>query len=286
MITKQTIPLDQLFRVLPLPDPCWGIYWSTILISFTWFRRLQNYSTLFVTKGINNYVGASKMVIFHGPPGTGKTSMAKGFANVVAQKQASPTTGFWVNADSWKDYRLGESQKAISQAFEAIRMAARNGNVILIIDELEAVAISRQRTLNTSEPSDVLAAVNILLNQIDLIQSEYHVLVIATSNIIHAIDAAFLSRADLCVPFDLPDFDNRMKILEQQIAPLGKCNHQITDDVLPLLAEQTEGFSGRQLVKLPLQARLEADDVLHPVTIDDYLRVIEFNRLNSNYQDD
>ena len=215
------------------------------------------------------------MIIFHGPSGTGKTSLAKGLANYVAQKQIGGTTCFWVNAESWRDHRLGESSKAVSQAFETIYMAARNGNVILIIDELEAVAISRQRTLNANEPSDVITSVDILLNQIDLIQQAYSVLIICTSNLVGAIDSALLNRADLCVPFDLPNLENRIQILNHHLSLLGEHPHQLTSDELAMLGKQTEGLSGRELAKLPLQARLEAADISRQVQLKDYLRVIQ-----------
>lgn len=68
--------------------------------------------------------------------------------------------------------------------------------VCILIDEVESLTVSRQTSVG-AEPSDAVRVVNALLTQLDQIKKEKNVLILTTSNLSEAIDAAFLDRADI-----------------------------------------------------------------------------------------
>ena len=280
-----TVQANQLFTLFKPPYAPWKAAWESLYLAPELWRRLENYIYLLVTGQVHQYPTASKLVILFGYSGTGKTTLAKGIANQTAHQWEGSTQCFWVNAESWRDSHLGNSAKAVKRAFDSVAMAARHGNVILIIDELEAIAISRQRTLNTDEPSDVITAVDVLLNQIDRLQAEHNVLIIATSNLGYAIDSALINRADLCIPFDLPNLEARTHILRQAILPLRENGHSLSDEDVMTLGEATQGLSGRQLVKLPMLARLEKEDVRQPLNVEDYLQAIQIQQTEQTFSE-
>lgn len=68
---------------------------------------------------------------------------------------------------------------------------------VTVVDEIESITISRTSLFKGSEPSDSIRAVNVLLTQIDQIKELDNILILATSNMLETVDAAFLDRVDL-----------------------------------------------------------------------------------------
>lgn len=92
-----------------------------------------------------------------------------------------------------------------------------NTTYITSVDEIESITISRSSLFKGSEPSDSIRAVNVLLTQIDQIKELDNILILATSNMLETVDAAFLDRVDLKFKLGRPsqramyvrDFDER-----------------------------------------------------------------------------
>ncbi len=168
-------------------------------------------------------------LLFVGPPGTGKTSVAR----AISGKLGIPIVE--VKLSQIADQYLGETAKNIDRVFE---LARRLSPCILFIDEFDFVAKARA----TDEHAALKRAVNTLLKAIDEISLvEHGVLLIGATNHPTILDHAAWRRFDEIVEFALPDKDMRKKILDIVLRDIeGTFN---TEEI----AEKTEGYSGSDL---------------------------------------
>jgi SpoVK/Ycf46/Vps4 family AAA+-type ATPase len=179
-------------------------------------------------------------LLFVGPPGTGKTSLA------LALSRRLHLPLLEVRLSMITSQYLGETSKNIDRIFE---FAKKITPCILFIDEFDYVAKSRV----TDDHGAMKRAVNALLKNIDQIGLVRHgVLLIGATNHPQLLDEAAWRRFDEVVLFSLPDREMRQKILEKIVASLScACD-------LAALAERTEGFSGADLRIVVKEALLSA----------------------------
>ena len=223
------------------------------------------------------------LIVLAGPPGTGKTTMARGLAQVAALALAreGATTLIEINPHAFPSDMLGESQRNVTRllADTIPEIAARRPFTVVLIDEVESFAVSRSAASFEANPVDVHRATDAVLLGIDEIAKKLpSVLFVTTTNFIEAVDSAFLSRADLVMRFALPDRDTIGKILEHAVGELAVQ----WPELLPLARDQSriaelaalcEGWDGRRIRKLVLAAlaqRLEVARAPASLTWEDF----------------
>ena len=180
-------------------------------------------------------------LLFVGPPGTGKTSVAR----ALAAKLGLPFVE--VKLSMITSQYLGETAKNVEKTFE---VAKRLSPCILFIDEFDFVA----KTRSSDEHAAIKRAVNTLLKSIDevsLIQDE--VLLIGATNHPDQLDAAAWRRFDEIVNFPKPDHRMRAGILDIVTEQM-----EIVDFSSDELADITEGLTGSDLRLVLREAVLEA----------------------------
>ncbi|KAK2663656.1 hypothetical protein Ddye_002230 [Dipteronia dyeriana] len=270
--------------------------WESLIYESGLKQRLLRYAAsalLFTEKGVNPFlVSWNRIVLLHGPPGTGKTSLCQALAQKLSIRFSSrypQSQLIEVNAHSLFSKWFSESGKLVAKLFQKIQeMVEEETNLVFVlIDEVESLAAARKAALSGSEPSDSIRVVNALLTQMDKLKSAPNVIILTTSNITAAIDIAFVDRADIKAYVGPPTLQARYEILrsclqelirtriisnfkdcDNLILPnfstvrekLSKPEIQEAEAPLPLCkqlleaAEVCEGLSGRSLRKLPFLA--------------------------------
>lgn len=211
------------------------------------------------------------LVVLAGPPGTGKSTLCQGLAQVaaLAVSRRGATTFVEIDPHAFPSEMLGESQRAIRHLFTDTlpELAARRPHTIVLIDEVESFAVRRSLASFETNPADLHRATDAVLSGLDELRaSSPHVLLLATTNLAVAVDEAFLSRADLVLQLDLPDEDVLTRILRSSLTELAAqwpgIRGLAEDDALHAkLAARCVGVDGRRARKAVLSAIAQRPDL-------------------------
>lgn len=202
---------------------------------------------------INAGATPPKGILLEGPPGTGKTSIARALAGELEVPFVA------VSASSFIEVYVGTGPKSVRELFEKAKTLlalSDSGHVIIFIDELDAIG-SRTEFNAHSETKNTI---NELLVQMDGFDSDSRIIVIAATNNADNIDEALKRRGrfDYIVRISLPDEASRLDILTYYLTD-RRFKRSLADDVnLTHFAQKTMGFSGADLEGLAKDAAIQA----------------------------
>jgi AAA+ superfamily predicted ATPase len=261
-----------------LPDPELRELWDSIQVAPDLKDRLAAQAVLNFTlrpKVPRSVVPLHGVILLVGPPGTGKTSLARGLANRVASSFDAPRFRLLeVEPHSPTSSALGKSQRAVAELFgQTLAEAAQAGPTIVLLDEVETLAVDRSKLSMDANPVDVHRATDAVLVQLDALAASHpNLLFIATSNFPEAIDGAFLSRCDLVVDVPLPDAAACEAILADCLAGLAKqfpAIGKIPPARVKQCAKECQGLDGRAIRKMIVSAIASSiETALNPEKVD------------------
>lgn len=153
-----------------------------------------------IIRVINRPLGVNKF-LFVGEPGTGKTETVKKIA------RESHKELFYVDMTQVVDSYLGQTSKNIDQIFKEINQSKHPERMMLLFDEVDAIALAR---IDSNDVREMGRATTAMLHGLDYLNDK--VVLFATTNLFQAIDKALTRRFDYILSFDSYDRDDLIQV--------------------------------------------------------------------------
>jgi pachytene checkpoint protein 2 len=243
-----------------MPDPRYADLWDSIVVDQSIKDRLLRSAALslrlraqlpFETTALHG------LALLYGPPGTGKTTLARGLAYQLAPLTKKRRARFIeVNPHGLMSAEHGQSQRKVTELLaEHIPDLVDDGMpTIVLLDEVESMAVARSEASLAANPADVHRATDAVLSALDSNAASFpNLLFVATSNFTGALDEAFLSRVDVALNVPAPDAAGVLAILKSTLTAMSSAFPALAnlarDPALNAVAEELAGMDGRRVRK-------------------------------------
>jgi SpoVK/Ycf46/Vps4 family AAA+-type ATPase len=253
--------------------------WDAIVVPPGVKERIRNHSLLsmmlrprvpFAVTGLHG------LCTLYGPPGTGKTTLARGLpAQLAGLVPGRAVRRIEVNPHGLMSAEHGQSQQRVSEllAEHVPALAADGGPTVVVLDEVESMAVARSEASLAANPADVHRATDAVLTALDdNARHHLHLFFVATSNFTAALDGAFLSRSDAAILVPLPAPEALREIIASTLLALAEAfpglRQLAGSPSVARAAVMAAGMDGRRARKVVFEAlsrRLET--VLDPARL-------------------
>jgi SpoVK/Ycf46/Vps4 family AAA+-type ATPase len=255
--------------------------WEAIVVPADVKERIRNQSLLSMRLRPEvpfTVTALHGLCTLYGPPGTGKTTLARGLPAQLAQFM----TGGYVRRIEINPHGLmsaehGQSQQQVNELLaEHVPALAGTDPTIVILDEVESMAVARSEASLSANPADVHRATGAVLTALDH-NARHHpnLFFVATSNFTAALDGAFLSRSDAAILVPLPSPEAVQQILQTTLLALSEAYPGLRELAispgLAVIAARAAGLDGRRVRKVVFEAlSRRLDTVLDPGTLTEH----------------
>lgn len=202
----------------------------------------------------------NRLAVVEGPPGTGKTTMARNLAAPLGTVCGADVRVIEFAAHEAMSGEHGRTQREVHRVLtEVIPELAGSEFTVLVVDEVESLAVHRGSVSLEANPVDVHRTTDAVLTALDLLADvSPNVVTVVTTNFAELVDAAVRSRADVTIKVPLPTPDAITEILRSTLAAWAEqypgLKALVEDDALVSVASDLcrTGIDARQARKFVL----------------------------------
>lgn len=188
--------------------------------------RLVAWATLTIQAGSldRTATAVNRLALVEGPPGTGKTTLARGLAAPLGDLIGLPVRVVEFAAHSAMSGEHGRTQREVHRVLtEVIPDLAAEGPTVLVLDEVEALAMHRGEVSLEANPVDVHRTTDAVITALDLLVDRCpHIVTVMTTNFPDLVDPALRSRSDITIAVPLPTSGAVEQILRSTLRAWGE----------------------------------------------------------------
>lgn len=230
--------------------------------------NILRYSKAFETHKLRRKL--NPLILLHGPPGTGKTSLCLGLAQKISIRLSNTyktTKLIQIKTAVLLSKYYSESAKHVDEIFNMIISICEerpDGFICVLIDEVESIASSREFSTQHGESLDSMRATNALLTGLDRTAGFSNVVFLFTSNMYDALEPAFLDRCGLREFVGPPSMAEQYEILRSVLERLIGCHVILPAVNIPKYNDAVlEAMVGALTIDFPGPKLLEIVKLIH-----------------------